>query len=148
VLSLQSRIDPQARPWELGATVFTIYGAFAVLLAALGLYAAIAHGVVSRTREMGVRIAIGARARQILRLILLDGVRIGLVGLGIGLAITIIAADRLGERLTELLFRVAPTDGLVLGGVAGVLFVAVLLASLIPAWRATHVDPMIAMRAE
>lgn len=148
VASLQSRLDPQARPWQLGATVFTIYGAFAGVLAALGLYSAIAFGVVMRKRELGVRIAIGARGRQILGLILGEGVRIGVVGLAIGLGITVLAADRLGERLTELLFRVAPTDVGVMLGVVALLLSAIVLASLVPAWRATRVDPMIAMRAE
>jgi predicted permease len=144
VRSVQSAIEPEVRPWQLGATVFTLYGAFAVLLAALGLYSATAYAVAARTREIGVRIAVGARAADVIRLVLGEGMRVGVLGLALGLSIAAIG----GAGLTDLLFEVGPRDGTVLGAVAVVLLGAVTVASLIPARRAARVDPVVSLRTE
>jgi putative ABC transport system permease protein len=125
----------------------TLVGAFAVaglLLAIIGIYAVMAHRVTQRTREIGIRMAIGADPGAILRAILIDGGRLALVGLvmGIGLAM-------LGTRvLAGALFGVEPIDIRVFAAAAAVLFVAALLASYIPARRAMRMNPVLALRAQ
>ena len=141
---LAQNIEPELRPWRLGATVFTVFGALALLLAGLGLYSVIAYDVGQRTREMAVRMALGAGAADVLRLIVTQGVRLALVGVGVGLVIA------LGVRkwVRPLLFELSPSDPLVLGGVATTLMVVAVAASFLPAWRATRVPPGAALRAE
>jgi ABC-type antimicrobial peptide transport system permease subunit len=144
VRSLQSALEPEVRPWRLGATVFTLYGIFAVGLAALGLYSATAYAVTMRTREIGVRIAIGARSRDVAGLVLGEGLRVGAVGLALGLGVAALGSG----SLATLLYETGPRDATVLAGVGLILLTAVVAASLIPARRATLVDPVAALRAE
>ena len=144
VETLGSALDPQIRPWRLGATVFTAFGALAMLLAAVGLYSALAYATAQRTREIGIRLAIGARTADVVKLVLRDGVRVAVVGVVLGLG----AALAGGRYLEALLFEVSPRDWRVLLSVGGSLLVVVLLASWGPARRATRVDPTVAMRAE
>jgi ABC-type antimicrobial peptide transport system permease subunit len=132
------------RPWQLGATVFTAFGALALVLAALGLYGVIAYDVTQRTREMGIRIALGARATDVLRLVVLQGVRVAAVGVGAGMVIALLA----GRWVGPLLFDTGPRDPLVLATVSATLLAVATAASLIPAWRATRVAPGVALRAE
>jgi putative ABC transport system permease protein len=141
---LDAALDPEARPWRLGATVFTIYGAFALFLAALGLYSAVAYGVALRTREIGVRIAVGAGARHVVALVLRDGLAVGALGLALGIP----GALLLGARLSPLLLRVGPRDVAALLGAAALLALTVLLASFLPARRAAGVDPAAVLRSE
>jgi putative ABC transport system permease protein len=144
VRSVEDRLDPEARPWRLGAAVFTLYGAVALLLAALGLYSAVAYGVTMRTREIGVRIAIGARPGQVVQLVLRDGIVVGLAGIAMGLPIALL----LGHRVAELLLRVSPRDSVVLVGACTLLVATIVLASLAPARRAARVDPTTALRTD
>jgi ABC-type antimicrobial peptide transport system permease subunit len=142
--SLAEALEPQIRPFRLGAAVFTVFGTIAMLLAALGLYSSLAYGVAQRTRELGVRIAIGAATRDVVALVLNDGLRIAFVGLVGGLGIAIVAARWFGE----LLFDVSPRDPFVLAMVASGIMVVAILASLVPAGRAANVAPMEALRAD
>jgi predicted permease len=137
-------LDPQIRPWRLGATLFTTFGVIAMLLAALGLYAAVAYAVTQRTREIGVRVAVGATAGSVVRLVLGDGARVALVGIAAGLGLALIGAP----FIADLLFDVSPRDPLVLLGVGGGVLLAALLASLLPARRAARVDPVTALRVD
>jgi len=137
-------LDPQMRPWRLGATLFTAFGVLAALLAALGLYAAVAYAVTQRTREIGVRLAIGARAASVVRLIVGDGLRIAVVGVALGVGMALV-----GSRwLADLLFETSPRDPMVVAVVAGGLIVLAVLASLAPAQRAAGVNPAVALRME
>jgi ABC-type antimicrobial peptide transport system permease subunit len=142
---LAANLEPQLRPWRLGATVFTLFGGLALGLAALGLYAVIAYDVAQRLREMGVRIALGARVRDVLWLVVGDGVRVASVGIGLGAVAAIVAARWLGPLLFD---AAGARDPLVLGLVALALLGVAVLASLVPAWRATRVPPGVALRAE
>ena len=116
----------------------------ALLLAAAGLYGAQAHAVGRRRRELGVRVALGAARRGILWMVVAQGLRVAVVGLAVGLT----AALALTRVLSGFLFGVRPTDPLTYAGVALVLLVAAVAASLVPALRATAVDPVEVLRAE
>jgi predicted permease len=124
-----------------------LLGAFAglaLLLAVLGLYALLAYSVAQRTRELGLRMALGAQQKDVLRLILNNGVKLALIGGVLGIA----GAIGAGRVIASLLFGVAPTDAVTFSGVCLVLMISVFLASYIPAYRATKVDPMVALRYE
>jgi predicted permease len=137
-------LDPQMRPWRMGAALFTAFGVMAALLAALGLYSAVAYAVTQRTREIGVRLAIGARVASVVKLVVGDGLRITLVGVALGL----VAAVVISGSIADLLFETSPRDPLVLLAVAGGLIVLAVLASLLPARRAARVSPSVALRVE
>ena len=126
------------------AGVLALFGVIAVLLAALGLYGVISYSVSRRTREIGVRVALGARPRDVLGMILGQGMRTILIGIAIGTA----GSLALTRGIRSLLFGVTATDPLTLIAVILLLFVTALLACFIPARRATKVDPMVALRYE
>lgn len=137
-------IDDITRAWRLGAMMFTIFGLLALALASVGLYSVIAYDVTQRTHEMGVRVALGAQARDVVGLVVREGVGIALAGIAIGTGAAVI-----GSRfMAPLLFRVSPRDPAVFIGVIVTLLAVATLASLLPAWRAARVDPNVALRAD
>jgi ABC-type antimicrobial peptide transport system permease subunit len=144
VTPLSDVLDSQTQSWRLGATMFTVFGVLALVLAAIGLYSVIAYNVAQRTQEMGVRVALGANVVQIVRLVLGEGLRLSLVGVGLGGVIALVVS----KWVAPLLFQVSPRDPLVFGGVALTLVAVAALASFVPARRAARVDPMQALRAE
>jgi predicted permease len=144
VTPMRDVIDPNQASWRLGATMFLVFGVLALVLAAVGLYSVIAYGVAQRTQEIGVRIALGAGVGDVVRLVLGEGLRFAVVGIGLGTAIALGA----GRWLGPLLFSVSPKDPWVYGIVAVVLLAAAVLASAIPAVRASRVDPNVALRAD
>jgi putative ABC transport system permease protein len=135
---------PTIRSWRLGAIMFVAFGSLALVLAAIGLYSVIAYNVVQRTHEMGVRVAFGAQVRDVVRLVLGEGLRLTVIGLVIGAGIALYA----GKWVAPLLFRVEPRDPLVFSVVVAVLLVSATLASLVPALRAARVDPNVALRSD
>jgi predicted lysophospholipase L1 biosynthesis ABC-type transport system permease subunit len=144
VKTLDSTLEPVLRPWRLGATMFSLFGGLALLVAALGLYSVIAYGVAQRLHEMGVRVALGAKTGDLLRLVVGEGVRVALAGVVLGTA----AALAAGKLIASLLFGVPSSDPFTFGVVAIVLLLVATLASLFPAWRASRADPNLALRAE
>ena len=144
VRQLATTLDPVLRPWRLGATMFTLFGGLALVVAAIGLYGVIAYSVTQRTHEMGVRAALGARRGDLVRLVVGEGLKVTLLGIGLGA----VAALAGGRFIASLLFGVSARDPLVLGLVAAVLIGVAALASLIPAWRAGRADPSSALRAD
>ncbi|HMC55834.1 MAG TPA: ABC transporter permease [Gemmatimonadaceae bacterium] len=144
VTPMSEIFDPNVRSWRLGATMFVAFGALALLLAAIGLYSVIAYNVVQRTHELGVRVAFGAQMRDVVRLILGEGLRLAVAGVVIGGAIALFA----GRWVAPLLYDVRPTDPLVYGSVIAVLLAAAGIASLVPALRAARVDPNVALRSD
>jgi putative ABC transport system permease protein len=118
------------------------FGAIALLLGAIGLYGVMAHGTVQRTRELGVRIALGASTSEVLGLVARDAIRLAVIGVGLGLA----GAFALSRLLESQLYGVAPVDPLVFAGAAALLAVVALAAALAPALRAARTDPMEALR--
>ncbi len=121
-----------------------VFAALALVLSAIGIYGVLSYVVSRRTREIGIRLAIGAGRAQVLRLVLGSGVGLALVGIVIGLA----AAASLSRLMTTMLHDVQPGDPATYAAVAGALTVVAIAASLIPAWRATRVDPVRALKAE
>jgi putative ABC transport system permease protein len=118
--------------------------AIAVTLAMVGIYGVISFSVGERTQEIGIRLALGARASDVMRMVLSQGMRVALVGVVIGVG----AAFALTRLLSGLLFEVSPTDPRTFLVVAGLLSSVALLACYIPAHRATKVDPLVALRCE
>jgi ABC-type antimicrobial peptide transport system permease subunit len=137
-------IGSQKRSWNLGATMFAAFGALALLLAAIGLYSVIAYNVTQRTHELGVRVALGAQAADVARLVVTDGLRLA----GIGVVIGIVVALWAGKWLKPLLFDVSPREPTVFVFVALSLIAVAVAASWIPARRAARVDPNIALRTD
>ena len=144
VSPMSNFIGPEMRSWQLGAVMFTLFGALALVLAAFGLYSVIAYNVTQRSHELGVRVALGASAGRVLRLILSEGVRIAVAGVAIGTVIALIAAP----RIAPLLFHESPRDPAVFVTVSIVLIGAAVLASLVPAHRASRIDPAAALRSD
>jgi putative ABC transport system permease protein len=121
-----------------------VLGVISILLAAVGLYGVMAHAVSQRTREIGIRMALGADREGVLRMVLRRGLLLALSGVAAGLAITLAATP----QIAPLLYRVSPADPVSILGAAVFLSVVAVLASLIPALRATRIDPIIALRQE
>jgi predicted permease len=144
VLPMSTIMAPDIRPWKLGATMFSIFGALALVLAAIGLYGVIAYNVTQRMHEMGVRIALGAQTPDVIRLIVREGLLIVLPGIAVGAAI----ARAAGRYLAPLLFDVSPKDPPVLATVVITLIAVATAASWVPAMRAARVDPSTALRAD
>jgi putative ABC transport system permease protein len=129
---------------RLTLVLLASFAALALLLAAVGVYGVIAYTVRQRTRELGIRLALGAQAGAVLRLILREGLKLTLIGIALGLT----AAFALTRWMESLLFGVRPTDPLTFGVIALVLLLVAICACWIPARRATQVDPLIALRSE
>ncbi|HEY7237000.1 MAG TPA: ADOP family duplicated permease [Gemmatimonadaceae bacterium] len=144
VHAMREVIGPQERSWQSGATMFVAFSFLALILAAIGLYSVIAFDVAQRTHELGVRIALGAQVRDVLRLIVGAGIRFAAVGVIAGLGLALAA----GRFISPLLFGVSARDPVILGAVGSLLLVVAVAASAIPALRATRVDPNVALRAD
>jgi predicted permease len=136
--------EPEMRPFRLGATMFGVFGLIALLLAGVGLYAVIAFDVARRTRELGIRTALGARSGDVVGLVLGQGLRITAVGVAVG----VLLALALGRIVEALLFHVTARDPAVFALVSVTLLVVAAAASIGPAWRAARVDPVLALRDE
>jgi putative ABC transport system permease protein len=141
---LQDIIDQTVRAWQLGATMFTIFGGLGLLLAAVGLYAVMAYNTAQRTHELGVRIALGAQPGDVIRLVVAGGLRVAVVGIAIGAGVALLG----GRFIAPLLFHISPKDPSVFAVVTLTLLATAVLASVLPAWRATRVDPNVALRTE
>jgi predicted permease len=131
-------------PFRLGAFMTTLFGGMGMLLASIGLYGMISYHVGQRTQEIGVRMALGARAGDIVRDVLAQGSRFAVLGIAIG----IVLAAGVAQLVKGLLLGISPFDPITYAAVAGLLIALCLIASFVPARRATAVDPLIALRAE
>jgi putative ABC transport system permease protein len=130
------------------ATMFTLFGLVATIIAAAGIYGIMSFSVSQRTQELGVRMALGADSKRILAMVLRQGSMQTGLGLGLGLLITLALASLAGDGIQNVLFGVSPRDPLIYGAVAALVAIISLVATLVPARRATRVDPMVALRSE
>ena len=141
---MSDELEPQYRPWKLGATLFTLFGLLALLVAAIGVYSTIAYDVGQRSHEFGIRIALGARTADIARLVFGDGVRLTAMGVALGCLIVLAA----GRVLASVLYGVQPWDARAMFTVALFLVLVAIGAASFPARRAAAVDPMDALRSD
>ena len=144
VQTLSDHMSVPLFPFRMAATVLGSFGILAIVLAAIGIYGVMSYVVAGRTREIGVRIALGAARRDVLLLIIKQGMTLAVIGLGIGLLIAFGAA----QLLANLLFGISAVDPLTFAGVALLLALVAALACYIPARRATKVDPLVALHYE
>jgi ABC-type antimicrobial peptide transport system permease subunit len=134
---------PLARP-RFNAFLIVVFGGVALVLATIGLYAVVASSVRQRYREIGIRVALGAKAGDVLKLVITQGMKLVLAGLAIGLA----GAFALTRVLTGFVYQVSVTDPITFTTLSLLLVAVAVLACYLPARRATKVDPMVALRCE
>ena len=142
--SLQSVADLGLLPQRLAATVAGSLGLVALLLAGIGVYGVTAFAVASRTKEIGVRIALGADRARVMRMVLWQGARLAIIGGAIGLALALGAS----QVVAGLLFGVSPVDPVTYAVTIGALAAVTLAATFVPARRAASVDPLLSLKAE
>ena len=141
---MKAVLDPQYRPWKLGATMFGVFGVLALIVAAVGLYSVVAYVVADRTRELGVRIALGATDGRIVRDVVSSGLAVTAAGVALGVGAALLA----GRFIQPLLFDVRANDPVVLSSVGAIVIFIGAVAAWRPARRAARVDPVTALRAE
>ena len=142
VQSYGELLAPQFQPWRLGATMFTLFGVVTLIIAAIGLYSVMAYWVSQRTHEIGVRMALGAQRGDVVRLVTRQAVLPVIAGILLGAA----GAKFASRWIVELLYETSPTDPFIYAGAAGLLLLATVVASAVPARRSAAVDPTRAMR--
>jgi len=141
-ISLQEQVDGMSYTQRLAAALLAIFGGMALFLAAIGLYGVMSYSVSQSTRELGVRMALGARASDVLRLVISRGLRLTTAGIVIGA----VAALMLTRLMSNLLYKVSPRDPVAFGSALIVLTAVALIACFLPARRATRIDPVQALR--
>jgi putative ABC transport system permease protein len=142
------QLEGQLAPNRVIATMFSIFGLVAVVLASVGIYGVMSFAVSQRKQEFGVRMALGADYGRILSMVLRQGTIQIALGLGVGLALTLGVVAIAGNGIQNTLFGVSARDPLIYGAVMTLVAGVSLIATFVPARRATRVDPMIALRAE
>jgi putative ABC transport system permease protein len=144
VKPMQERLSASVRNRRAAMAICLVFAALALVLSAIGIYGVLAYTVTQRTREFGIRMALGAGAREVLRMVLGHGARLAAIGLALG----VIGAVALTRLMTTLLFDVKPTEPGVFVAVAAALMVVALTAALIPTLRAIRIHPSTALRYE
>jgi predicted permease len=144
VKTMQEVVAESLTPQRFNMLLLAGFAGLAMLLAAVGIYSVLAYSVRQRVREIGVRMALGAQVRDVLRLVIFEGMKPTLLGLAIGITVSLLFA----RVIQSLIFGVSARDTLTYAGVSFMFGSIALLATLVPAWRATRVDPMRTLRDE
>jgi putative ABC transport system permease protein len=144
MITLQEQVDRSTSQQLVAVALVALFGGLALLLASIGLYGVMSYTVSQSTRELGLRMALGAGTSNVLRLVLSRGLLLTTTGILIGIALALLLARLLGN----LLYQVSPRDPLAFAAAFAVMTLASLAACFLPAWRATRTDPMRALRAE
>jgi predicted permease len=144
IVRLSDYLEPKYRPWRLGATLFSAFGILALVVAVVGIYSTMSYGVQQRMHEFGVRVALGARVADVMRLVVGEGMRIVAIGVVIGIGLAVAA----GRFVAALLYGVQPNDPATAVVVALCLLLAGSAAALVPAWRAAGVDPAATLKSD
>ena len=142
--TLESNVVQSVGVQRIVASLTAVFAGLALLLSAVGLYSVLAYAVSQRTAEIGIRMALGARAGQVMGLVMRGGLQLVAVGLVLGLA----AAAGAARLIQSLLFDVRPLDPRIYGSVAALFAVVASLACLLPSWRASRIDPLLALRSD
>jgi predicted permease len=148
VFTLGQIFDQSLWAPRMAASLLLIFAGLSLLLAVIGIYGVMAYAVNQRTREIGIRMALGASRGEVLRMVVLQGFRLTVIGVAVGLAFSLVVTRLVSTALGNLLINVSPTDVMTFVVVPVVLTVAALGASYVPALRATRIDPMVALRYE
>ena len=144
VLTMDQVIGRNIVDSSFNATLLSAFAAISLLLAGVGLFGVLSYVVAQRTAEIGIRFALGAQRNQVLEKILVDGLRPALIGLALGLPASAATVD----LIKSMLYQTEPIDPAVFGAVAVTLFCVAVIACILPAWRASRLDPMTALRTE
>jgi putative ABC transport system permease protein len=144
VRSMDQWLSASAAQPRLNAVLVAVFASVALLIAAIGVYGVLSYSVAQRTREIGLRMAMGAQRGNVLRLVVREGMLVSLAGIGAGIA----AAIAVSRVLASLLYGVPERDPATFAVVAAALAVVALAACAVPAWRASKVDPIVALRYE
>ena len=137
-------LAPQIRPWKIGTTLFALFGGLAVIVAAVGLYSAISYSVAQRRHEFGVRVALGAQVADVVSLVVGQGLRAVAVGIAVGVILALLA----GRFVADLLFQTSPRSPVVFASVVAFMMLVAIVASIVPARRASRVNPVVALRGD
>jgi ABC-type antimicrobial peptide transport system permease subunit len=144
VVTMEGLISASLSPWRFNVLLLGAFAGLALVLSAVGIYSVLSYAVRRRVREIGIRMALGATHADVLKMVVSDGMKPILLGVAIGLA----AAFALSRVVTSLIYGVRATDPLTFAGVSILLVDVGFLATIFPAYRATRVDPMVALRYE
>jgi predicted permease len=142
-ITMQKQVDRMSYTQRLAVTLLAVFGGMALLLAAIGLYAVMSYAVSQSTRELGLRMALGAGAADLLRLVMARGLVLTAGGIALGAAVAL----GLTRLMGDLLYKVSPRDPLAFGSAFVILTIVALAACFLPAWRATRIDPVQALRS-
>jgi ABC-type antimicrobial peptide transport system permease subunit len=144
VRTMTEQVSSSLFPAKMGAILLAVFGLLALLLASVGIYGVMGYSVARRTREIGIRMALGAGRGDVLRLVLREGMTL----VGIGVALGLVGAWFATQLLASFLYGVSVTDPVTFAGIPLLLSGVALVASFVPARRATKVDPLVALRYE
>jgi predicted permease len=144
VVPYQTLIDPQLRSWRLGATLFSAFGLLALGIASVGLFAVVSYLVSQRTREIGVRLALGGSGGRVASIVIRDAVRMAGLGAIVGISIALVAAP----LVQSMLFETSAREPTILVAAAAAFLIVTIGAASVPAWRASRVSPMTVLRED